>query len=131
MNTASWYQLLIKPSWAPPAWVFGPVWTVLYGIIIATFGMVFWRVWSGQIPYSVAIPFVLNIIFNLAFSPIQFGLQNNLLAAIDILAVLGTLIWALISIYPYMPLVTYVNIPYLVWVSFATILQLSITYLNF
>jgi translocator protein len=78
-----------------------------------------------------------NLVFNFAFTPLQFGLQNNLLAAIDILLVLGTLIWAMIAIWKLAPQsfsdvgwVFYVNIPYLVWVSFATILQLTITYLN-
>lgn len=82
------------------------------------------------IPLAVALPFALNIIFNLSFTPLQFGLQNNLLAAIDILLVLGTLIWAMIAIYPYAHWITYIQIPYLLWVSFATVLQLTITYLN-
>ena len=58
------------------------------------------------------------------------GLKNNLLAAIDILLVLITLIWAMIAIYPHMRWITYIQIPYLLWVSFATLLQLTITYLN-
>lgn len=82
------------------------------------------------IPLPVAVPFALNLIFNFAFTPLQFGLQNNLLAAIDILLVLGTLIWAMIAIYPYARWITYIQIPYLLWVSFATVLQLTITYLN-
>jgi benzodiazapine receptor len=73
---------------------------------------------------------VLNLIFNFAFTPIQFGLKNNLLASIDILLVLGTLVWALFAIFPHLKWVAYANIPYLLWVSFATILQLTITYLN-
>jgi tryptophan-rich sensory protein len=72
----------------------------------------------------------LNLVFNAAFSPLQFGLRNNLLASIDIILLLITLIWAMIAIWPYMRWVTYISIPYLLWVSFATILQLSITYLN-
>jgi translocator protein len=78
----------------------------------------------------VALPFVLNIIFNAAFTPLQFGLRSNPLAAVDILLILGTLIWELIVIYPHLSWVAYVNIPYLLWVCFATILQLTITYLN-
>jgi len=73
---------------------------------------------------------VLNLIFNLAFTPIQFGMKNNLLAAFDVLLVLGTLIWALIVIRPHAAWVSYANIPYLLWTSFATVLQLTITYLN-
>ena len=130
MQTQIWYQQLTKPSWAPPSWVFGPVWTVLYAIIIVSFGYVAYLFFKKQIPFLVFLPFVLNIIFNLAFSPIQFGLQNNLLAAIDILLVLGTLAWALVAIFPFASWVSYANTPYLLWVAFATILQLTITYLN-
>ncbi len=130
MQSYEWYATLLKPTWAPPAWIFGPVWTVLYAIIIASFSFVFLKAFRGNIPAIVALPFALNIIFNIAFTPIQFGLQNNLLAALDITLVLTTLIAALVMIYPYYPLVTYVNIPYLAWVSFATILQFTVTYLN-
>jgi tryptophan-rich sensory protein len=87
-------------------------------------------VYQGEIPKIVALPFVLNLFFNAAFTPLQFGLQNNLLASLDIALVLGTLLWALIVIYPYAAVVTYVNIPYFLWVLFATILQFTITYLN-
>ncbi len=130
MNTYNWYSQLIKPTWAPPAYLFGPVWTLLYVVIFISFGKVFLMAWQKTIPIVVIIPFILNIIFNLAFSPIQFGLKNNLLASIDILLILGTLIWAIIAIYPYAKWISYVQIPYLLWVSFATILQLIITYLN-
>jgi len=86
-----------------------------------------------EIALIKALPFALNLIFNFAFTPLQFGLKNNLLAAIDILLVLGTLIWALYAIWhasPEIRWVVYVNIPYLLWVTFATCLQLTITYLN-
>lgn len=133
MDTYNWYSQLIKPSWSPPSWLFGPVWTVLYAIIAISFGTVFYKAFTKQIPRIVALPFALNLVFNLAFTPIQFGLQNNLLAAADILLVLGTLIWALIALWrasPKLRWVVYANIPYLLWVSFATVLQLTITYLN-
>jgi tryptophan-rich sensory protein len=61
---------------------------------------------------------------------LQFGLKNNLLAAIDIILVLFTLLWAMKSIYPFEKWIALIQIPYLLWVSFATILQLTITYLN-
>lgn len=126
----NWYRELIRPDWAPPAWLFGPVWSVLYTIIAISFGYVFYLWYRGEISWLIVLPFLLNLIFNAAFTPLQFGLQNNLLAAIDILLVLGTLGWALYVIYPYAAWVTYVNVPYFLWVSFATALQLTITYLN-
>lgn len=130
MPSSDWYAQLIRPSWAPPAWLFGPVWTVLYAIIAASFGTVLYRAFTGRLPWMVALPFVLNIVFNLAFTPIQFGLRNNLLAAVDIVLVLGTLIWALIAVYPHARWVTYANLPYLAWVCFATVLQVTITVMN-
>lgn len=129
-NQMEWYAQLIKPTFAPPSWLFGPVWSVLYTIIAISFSYVFWQTLKGNLPWWVALPFILNLVFNAAFTPLQFGLQSNLLAAIDIIFVLGTMIWAGFVIYPLAPWVLYVNIPYFLWVSFATVLQLSITYLN-
>ena len=129
-DTASWYATLIQPAFAPPAWVFGPVWSVLYVVIAVSFGHVVYRALKRRLPLAVLIPFGLNVVFNLAFTPIQFGLKNNVLAAVDILLVLGTLVWALRAIWPHVRWVAWVNLPYLAWVSFATVLQLSITWLN-
>lgn len=130
MNAYDLYSQLIKPTWAPPGWIFGPVWTVLYIVILISYGYVGIRVFRRQVPISVLAPFVLNIIFNLAFTPLQFGLQDNILASIDIILVLGTLVWALVAIRPHITWVSYSNIPYLLWVCFATVLQLTITFMN-
>jgi len=133
MTKYQWYKELIKPSWAPPSWIFGPVWSVLYVIIFITFGFVLYKAFTHKISWLITLPFILNLIFNFAFTPIQFGLKNNFLAMIDILLVLITLIWALVSIlkiYPEFSWIVYLNIPYLLWVLFATVLQITITYLN-
>jgi tryptophan-rich sensory protein len=133
MEAYSWYAQLLKPSWAPPSWLFGPVWTVLYAIIAVSFGTVFYKAATKEIPWTIAIPFALNLFFNAIFTPIQFGLRNNELASLDILLVVGTLVWALVIVWinvPELRWVVYVNIPYLLWGSFATVLQLTITYLN-
>ncbi len=129
-ETYTWYQELIKPTWAPPSWLFGPVWSLLYVIIFTTYGYVFYQVATGKLPKIIALPFILNLVFNFLFTPIQFGLKNNLLASIDIFLILGTLIWALVIIYPHFRWVALANIPYLLWVSFATILQVTVTVLN-
>ncbi len=130
METSKWYSTLIKPSFAPPAWVFAPVWTFLYILIAASYGYVTYLFFQKKIPFIVFLPFLLNIIFNLAYSPIQFSLQNNLLGTADILLILGTLIWELVAIYPYVKWVSLINTPYFLWVSFATVLQVTITILN-
>lgn len=130
MNNYNWYQQLIKPSWAPPSWLFGPVWAFLYLLIAISFGKVFWMVWKKEISFKIALPFFLNLVFNFSFTPLQFGLKNNFLAAVDVLLVLGTLIWAMFVIWPRVRWIAYVQIPYLLWVSFATVLQLTVTFLN-
>ena len=78
----------------------------------------------------IALPFWLNLFFNTIFTPIQFGLRNNLLAVVDIVFMLGTIIWAMIVIWPYAKWVTLAFIPYLAWVAIAGALQLSIYVLN-
>ena len=130
MDEALWYTELIRPSWAPPSWVFGPVWTVLYAVIFLSFGTVFVQVWRRKIPWNVAVPFIVNLVANALFTPLQFSLQSNLLAAIDILVVLGTILWAMQAVWKYARWIAYAQIPYLLWVSFATVLQLTITVLN-
>ncbi len=129
-NNYNLYQTFIKPSWAPPAWLFGPVWTFLYILIFISFGSVFYKVINKQLPFMIALPFILNLVFNLSFTYFQFGLKNNYLAALDILLVLGTLVWAMIVIWPHFKWIAIVNIPYLLWVCFATILQFTVTYLS-
>ncbi len=130
MQNYTQYMEWIQPSWAPPSWIFGPVWTVLYILIAISFGYVFVQFFKKRLPGKVALPFALNIIFNLAFTPIQFGLNNLPFASIDILLVLGTLIWAIRITQGRIPWVARINIPYLLWVCFATALQLTITVLN-
>jgi tryptophan-rich sensory protein len=129
-NMQLYYDVLIKPSFSPPAWIFGPVWTVLYIIISITFIRVFYLAAKRVIPAYITIPFILNLIVNLAYTPLQFGLQNNYLAALDVLAVLFTLVWAISAIWPYSRKLALWQIPYLVWVAFATVLQLTITWFN-
>ena len=124
------YASYIKPWFSPPAWIFGPVWSVLYVLIAISFGWVFLKVWQGQIPKLVALPFVINIIANASFTPVQFGLSNLPLASLVILVVLITIPWMMWAVWPYAKWVAYMQIPYLLWVSFATVLQLTVTYLN-
>lgn len=130
MDTQKWYKKLKKPSWAPPTWVFGPVWTFLYILIAISFGKVFLMVLNGEVTPAILLPFVLNLFVNFIFTPIQFGLKNNFLAAVDVVLVWVTIVWIIFTIYPILPWVAYLQAPYLIWVSIATILQLTVTYLN-
>lgn len=131
MNDAySWYKQLKKPAWAPPVTLFGQVWGILYPIIFAVNGYILYLLSQGKITWLVALPFWLNLFFNTIFTPIQFGLRNNLLAVVDIVFMIGTIIWAVIAIWPHAKWVAIAFIPYLVWVCIAGALQLQIFLLN-
>jgi len=125
-----WYTSLAKPTWTPAPPTIGFIWQVLYPIIAVTFTFVFVQTFRGTLPRAVAIPFVINLVANLAFTPIQFGLRNLVLASLDILVVWITILWMTGAIWPHHRWVAVAQIPYMVWVSIATILQLSITWMN-
>lgn len=129
-NDMSWYESLAKPAWTPAPGVIGTIWSLLYPIILIVFGYVVFRVVQGDIPAAVLIPVVLNAVSNIAFTPIQFGLQNLTLAAVDILVVLATIVWCMIAIWPHSRVASLALSPYLAWVATASVLQLSITWLN-
>lgn len=125
-----WYEVLNKPTWAPAPEVFGPVWTVLYILIIISFGYVGYLWITKRIDSKVATPFILNLVFNVAFTPLMFSLRNIPLATLDIVLVFLTLIWAMVAIYKKAMWVAWINLPYLLWVTFALVLQISILILN-
>lgn len=124
------YAAYRRPGWAPPSWVFGPVWTVLYVIIAVSFGRVAFLYATGGVPLAVAWPFLANLIFNVAYTPLQFRFRNYFFASVDVLLVFATLFYAMYSIYSFEPWIAYANIPYLLWTAFATVLQLTVTYMN-
>lgn len=130
MTWMEWYESLWKPSWTPQPSTIGLIWQMLYPIIIVTFGFVFVQAWRGKVPVWVALLFVGNLAANLAFTPIQFGWRNLPLASLDILVVLATIVGMMIAIWPYYKSIAVAQVPYLVWVSIATVLQLAMTWVN-
>lgn len=130
MTWLDWYNSLNKPSWTPAPGTIGLIWQILYPIIIVSFGYVFIRALQRKIPWVVAIPFVINLVANLIFTPIQFGMRNLPLAAVDILVVWLSLLWCIAAIWRHVRWVAWAQIPYFLWVSLATILQFSITTTN-
>jgi translocator protein len=126
----TWYDSLAKPAWTPSPSTISLIWWILYPIIVVTFGFVFVQAFRGRIPWQAAVPFAVNLAANLLFTPILFGLRNLPLAAVDVLLVWATIIWAMIAIWPHYRAIAIAQVPYLVWVSVATVLQLSITWMN-
>lgn len=125
-----WYDKLAKPTWTPPGSTIGIIWTLLYPIIIAVFVYMSWRILRGDVPASLAVPIAINVLTNVAFTPIQFGLRNLPLATVDILVVLVTIVWCIVAFWPYSRVASLAFLPYLAWVSTATVLQVSITWMN-
>ncbi len=130
MESINWYRSIKKPSWAPADKVFGQVWAVLYVIIFFVNIYLIAILFQGYISWVVILPFWINLFANFIFTPIQFGLKNNLLALLDIIIILTTIIWSMISIWPINNILALAYAPYLIWVCIATVLQISITWLN-
>ena len=130
MELMDWYDALRKPSWTPEPEFIGLMWQIIYPIIIVTFGFVFLQAVRGNLPRTVALAFAINLVANLVFTPIQFGLRNLPLASVDILIIWGTIIWMVMSVWTYYRWIAFAQIPYFAWVSVASVLQLSITWMN-
>ena len=130
MGWMTWYNGLVKPAWTPAPGTIGLIWQILYPVILVTFGFVFVQVFQGKIGWFVALPFAINLVANVIFTPIQFGLRNLPLAAVDIVIVWATILWCMAAIWPHYRWVSLAQAPYFVWVSLATVLQLSITWNN-
>jgi translocator protein len=130
MTWIEWYDSLEKPSWTPPPATIGLIWQILYPIILITFSFVVVQAFIKKLPWSVVLPFAINLVANLIFTPIQFGLRNLPLAALDIVIVWGTIVWMMIAVWKHYKWVAIAQVPYFVWVSLATVLQLSITWRN-
>lgn len=121
-----WYQSLQKPFFNPPSWLFGPVWTTLYVMI----GVAGARIWQ-RAPKSAAMQlWFAQMAFNLMWSPAFFGLQNPELALVVIAGMLVTIIAFMIKAKPMDRISTLLFVPYLAWVSFASVLNVSLAWLN-
>ncbi len=124
-----WYRSLVKPSWQPPDWVFGPVWTTIF-VLCAVSAALAWRSAADAARPMVVTLFVVNGVLNVLWSVLFFYLKRPFLAGLEIIV-----LWASIAV-----LIWYVGqhsrvaamllLPYLLWVSFATLLTWTIVHLN-
>ena len=130
MTWIEWYDSLAKPSWTPAPSTISLIWMILYPIILISFGFVFVQAFRKKLPWTVALPFAVNLVANLLFMPIFAGLRNVPLACVDILIVWATILWMMVAVGPHYRWVAVTQGPYFVWVSIATVLQLSITAMN-
>jgi len=124
-----WYAALSKPAWNPPNWLFGPVWGVLYLLI----AIAAWLVWRKTGLAGAAIPlglFFLQLVLNAAWSWIFFGRHEIGLALIEILILWIAILATIIGFWRANPVSGYLMVPYLLWVSFASVLNFAIWRLN-
>ena len=128
-SPGEWYGNLLKPSFTPPGWLFGPVWTLLY-IMIGIAGYFVWTVKDHSLQKSAFIIYAIQLFFNGIWSWIFFGLHKIDLALLVILILWIFIIFNIFYFYKIKKLSGYLLIPYLLWVSFASILNASIWSLN-
>lgn len=121
------YQAIEKPFFAPPEWVFGVAWGVIYPLIAIAF---LYLLFKKKVPPPLLLVFIVNLVANFLFTPIQLGLEPLWPATIDILVVLGTLLYFEFKILRYSKVIFVLLLPYLLWGAFATILQITITLIN-
>lgn len=127
----TYYDALVKPSWTPAPETIGLIWTLLYPLIALASVATVVRAWRGELNRWVLVPLAINLVANAAFTPIQFGLRNLPLAAADCVVILITIVaWMVLVWRPGSHWIALVLAPYLVWVSIASVLQLSITMAN-
>lgn len=129
-SISSWYVYLNKPIFNPPNYIFGPVWTVLYAMM----GISLYFVWvkgykKVQVKRAINI-FFIHLVVNTLWSIVFFGLHQLGLALIIILILFGMILYLIKIFRPIDRRASYLLVPYLLWVSFATILNLAIWRLN-
>ena len=130
-SITTWYPTLVKPSFNPPNWIFAPVWTSLYVMMGVAAGLIWNQITTQKSAVTKALQiFAIQLILNALWSYLFFGLHNLMLATIEVV-----LLWLMIfETYSQFAKInktaSYVMLPYLAWVSFASVLTASIWWLN-
>ena len=126
----TWFDALNKPSWNPPAFLFAPVWTFLYLLM----GISLWLIWKSAAPVAqksnAIILFSLQLFLNFWWSIIFFKFHSPAFALVDIILLLILILFTIISFSKLSKPAAWLLVPYIAWVSFATILNYSIWVLN-
>jgi len=123
VDAASFYAQLSKPSWAPPGWVFGPVWSALYALM----GVATWLVWRSPGPKRLALGlFGAQLTVNALWSWLFFAWHWGALAAVDVLALVALIVATIAAFWRTSRLAALLLVPYLLWVSFASVLTWAV-----
>lgn len=125
-SSSQTYRALDLPPFAPPSWLFGPVWTVLY-VMIAVAGWLAWRADAG--PRALGL-WVGQLLLNLAWTPLFFAADRYVLALVDIVVLLLAVLATIVVFRRPSPVAAWLLVPYAAWVAFATALNAAIVVLN-
>ena len=129
VQAGPFYTRLLRPDWAPPPAIFGPVWTVLY-LLMGIAAWLVWRVGGFRAARSAPALFLAQLVLNALWSWLFFGWQRGGWALVDILLLWALIVATLISFWRIRPLAGALRVPYLLWVSFASALNYAIWQLN-
>jgi tryptophan-rich sensory protein len=129
-NIPTWYAGLVKPPFNPPNWLFGPVWTLLYIMMAVSAWLVWEKGWQHQLVRGALYIFLLQLVLNSLWSIVFFG-NHSLLGGMLIIVLLWlSIFWTIIRFWPISEMAAWLMIPYLLWVSFASVLNLAVALLN-
>jgi len=127
----TWFPTLVKPSFNPPSWVFAPVWSMLYIMMGIAAGLVWSRIdFEREAVRKALLFFVIQLVLNALWSLLFFGLHNPLLALIEIVLLWLMIYETYVKFGKIDKIAGYLFIPYIFWVSFASVLNASIWWLN-
>lgn len=129
LSVSNWYATLQKPSWNPPNWVFAPVWAFLY-IVMAVAAWLVWRLGEGEKKNLALSLFAAQLLLNLAWPGLFFGLHNPFVALIDLIALWIFILAAMISFAKISRGAAFLFFFYFAWVSYALSLNAAIVFLN-
>jgi tryptophan-rich sensory protein len=129
INAASFYGQLIQPTWSPPGWLFGPVWSVLYTMMGVAAWLV-WRQYGMRLARTAFIVFVVQLALNALWTWLFFTWHLGAIALIEILALWALIATTIVLFWPLNRLAAMLLVPYLAWVSFASALNLALWKLN-
>jgi len=127
----AYYASIEKPFFAPPEWVFGLAWGIIYPLIAVAFICLVYLAMRSRASWWLVALFFANIVANLLFTPFQLLFPSAPWATLDILIVLGTLIALVWLSWRYSKAVVFLLVPYLLWSAFATALQITIYAVNY
>jgi tryptophan-rich sensory protein len=130
-NIPTWYANINKPSFNPPNWIFAPVWTMLYVLMGYAGGRIWNKIGINEAAVKKAfLFFLIQLALNALWSFLFFGLHNFMLASIEIIVLWLMIYETMLQFKKIDKVAAYLLIPYIIWVSFATLLTFSIWYLN-